>query len=91
MRSTDGHQVDITCPFCFHSSIQLDRAIKQYKQTHPDVDFHIKVLPYLLDSSMAIEPVRMDEYGPKKFGEERWTMVKRVKGEKLKAAGFSSP
>jgi predicted DsbA family dithiol-disulfide isomerase len=69
----------------------LNKAIEQYKTSHPDVKFEVRSHPFLLDPTASDEPIPKDEALLKKFGQEKLAMVKKMGAEKLAANGYSAP
>lgn len=57
---------------CFIGKRRLEKAIKVFKQTHPDVAFEIEYLPYQLDPNIKSPKNKLESY-MRKYGEEQTT------------------
>jgi predicted DsbA family dithiol-disulfide isomerase len=74
----------------------MEKAIKQFSTSHPDISFKLQWLPYQLDPS-RVEPANKLETYYKKFGEARFkqmcpqvTSVAESEGIHLKFGGVIS-
>jgi predicted DsbA family dithiol-disulfide isomerase len=59
---------------CFIGKRRMEKAIKQFSTTHPDVNFQLQFLPYQLDPTRT-EPANKLETYYKKFGEARFKQM----------------
>lgn len=81
---------DITCPWCYIATVEIDRAIEQL-QLPPDspVKFELEHKPYLLNPSWREDESRKkSEYLVEKLGKERWTKVFQMLRDRGKEVGI---
>ncbi|KAL3418051.1 DSBA-like thioredoxin domain-containing protein [Phlyctema vagabunda] len=68
---------DTVCPWCFVGKQKLDKAIAEYKNTHPESNdtFSTTWLPFYLNPASPKTGVDKTNYYKSKFGEERTAMM----------------
>ncbi|KAI8096364.1 thioredoxin-like protein [Halteromyces radiatus] len=73
---------DTHCPWCFIGKRRLEKAIEIFKTTHPGTTFEVTWFPFQLEPQLSREPIRKQEFFPRKFGAVRFqqmtTMTKAV-------------
>ncbi|CDH54583.1 dsba oxidoreductase [Lichtheimia corymbifera JMRC:FSU:9682] len=63
---------DTICPWCFIGKRRLEKAMRQFTSTHPNVSFDVEWHPFQLSPTMSkTNPKPKMEHYIRKFGEER--------------------
>ncbi|ODO00602.1 hypothetical protein L198_02922 [Cryptococcus wingfieldii CBS 7118] len=78
---------DVICPFCLIGVKQLLGAIDEFKSTHPDAKFDLRLLPFELTPGLSEEPKPKRAMYEAKFGKERSDAILAMLPEKYAAVG----
>ncbi len=75
---------DVVCPWCFVGKRQLEQAMRQFRQAHPDLpEPAVRWHPFQLNPDLPAEGVARDQYLSAKFGTSDTAAIY----ERVKAAG----
>ncbi|KAI9313727.1 thioredoxin-like protein [Dichotomocladium elegans] len=66
---------DTVCPWCFIGKRRLEKAMDQFKSTHPNVIFDVVWHPFELNSHLGGSPKPKEEHYIAKFGKERMDAI----------------
>ncbi|KAI8365375.1 DSBA-like thioredoxin domain-containing protein [Radiomyces spectabilis] len=73
--------IDTICPWCFIGKRRLEKAIRHFTRSHPNVQFDVTWHPFQLDSTMTKLGRSKLEHYRRKFGPEKSLEIQKIMEE----------